>query len=97
MNIKIHDIWPEYELIDSGFEKKLERFGELILIRPEPSAIHKPALQFNEWEKAAHAEFIQTGRTSGTWRSLKDHPEEWNIQLQEKSEHLSLKLKKNRV
>ncbi|RRN77769.1 oxidoreductase, partial [Pseudoxanthomonas sp. SGD-10] len=31
--------WKDYELIDCGDFEKLERFGDLILIRPEPQAV----------------------------------------------------------
>ena len=43
--------WKDYELIDCGDFEKLERFGELILIRPEPQAVWKKALDESEWTK----------------------------------------------
>ena len=35
--------WDDYELLDSGDQKKLERFGHYQLVRFEPEAIWKPA------------------------------------------------------
>lgn len=44
--------WKEYELIDSGNRKKLERFGPMVLVRTEPKAWWEPALPTSEWSKA---------------------------------------------
>ncbi len=47
--------WKDYELIDSGHYKKLERFGPFVLSRPEPQAVWDPSLSEGEWDKMAHA------------------------------------------
>lgn len=47
--------WPDYELIDSGDNRKLERYGSVLLARPETQAIWKP-LRPELW-KNAHAAF----------------------------------------
>ena len=44
--------WSEYELLDSGNCRKLERFGKNIVIRGEPKAWWKPDLQEAEWDRA---------------------------------------------
>ncbi|MBA4357661.1 MAG: hypothetical protein C0405_08055, partial [Desulfovibrio sp.] len=44
--------WPEYELIDSGNSRKLERFGKVLLVRHEPKAWWHPALPEGQWAKA---------------------------------------------
>jgi 23S rRNA (cytosine1962-C5)-methyltransferase len=94
MNLAIHDIWPEYELIDSGVGKKLERFGNIILIRPEASANHKPAKGRSDWQQMAHAEFVQTNKISGNWETISAHPDEWILQLPESLKSLKIRLKK---
>jgi 23S rRNA (cytosine1962-C5)-methyltransferase len=94
MNLAIHDIWSEYELIDSGVGKKLERFGNIILIRPEASANHKPAKGRSDWQQMAHAEFVQTNKISGNWESISAHPDEWILQLPESLKSLKIRLKK---
>lgn len=48
--------WKDYELIDSGDNRKLERYGEYVLIRPETQALWKPARP-DEWRRA-NAEFL---------------------------------------
>lgn len=44
--------WSDYELLDSGDGKRLERFGKYILARPDPQVIWAPGLDPAEWEKA---------------------------------------------
>lgn len=89
-------IWPEYELIDSGNFEKLERFGEYILIRPEPQALWSKSLTEKEWLNKAHARFERdnnkkshrdSNNENGGWKSLKKMPTQWQI------EYLPLKLK----
>jgi 23S rRNA (cytosine1962-C5)-methyltransferase len=71
--------WPDYELLDSGDNKKLERFGPHILIRPETQAIWKPI--HPELWKNAEAEFRFDGG-KGSWRTKSGGegvPETWDI------------------
>jgi len=73
------DGWPDYELLDSGDNKKLERFGPFVLIRPETQAIWKPARP--ELWKTAKAEFRFDGG-KGSWRGIgagARMPETWDI------------------
>jgi len=63
--------WADYELIDAGNNKKLERWGNIITIRPERNAYFAPILSFNEWQQKAHFEFIEETTNTGTWRSLR--------------------------
>lgn len=44
--------FPDYELIDTGDGKRLERFGAYRLVRPDPQSIWKPSLDVSEWDKA---------------------------------------------
>lgn len=83
--------WDDYELIDAGGGKKLERWGEIITIRPEVQAYFKSELLFKEWEEKSHFEFISKGGQSGFWNTLKDDvPENWNIQWNKLTFHLEL-------
>ncbi len=49
--------WEEYALLDSGNGKKLERFGQYILSRPEPQALWQPSLPEKDWLEEADAMF----------------------------------------
>src|ERR1041385_9462715 len=68
----------DYELLDSGNGKKLERFGKFILSRPDPQAIW-PKLDQALWQ-SADAEFVRTGQF-GKWNIKTKIPESWEIKL----------------
>ncbi len=67
--------WRDYELLDSGDNKKLERYGDIILTRPETQAIWRPARPA-EWRKAK-AEF-RWSEGKGSWQA-KGVPKEWEL------------------
>ncbi len=71
--------FADYELIDCGNFQKLERFGKVITIRPEPQAVWNASLPIQEWEKRAHVKFIPRSSSSGDWKKLKDTADRWNI------------------
>ena len=65
------DHWGDYELIDAGGGRKLERWGNMITIRPELQAYFHSGLPFSEWMKIAHWEFIEKKGKKGVWKELK--------------------------
>jgi 23S rRNA (cytosine1962-C5)-methyltransferase len=67
----------QYELLDSGMEEKLERYGNIILSRPDPSALWEKSLPASEWARA-DAWYERTGK-GGKWHMKKDMPKEWQI------------------
>jgi 23S rRNA (cytosine1962-C5)-methyltransferase len=71
--------FADYELIDCGNFQKMERFGKVITIRPEPQAVWNASLPMQEWEKRAHVKFIPRSSSSGDWKKLKDTADRWNI------------------
>jgi len=72
--------WSDYELIDAGNDKKIERFGNTILIRPDRNAYFAPILSNKEWLQKAHFEFIEETSSKGIWKTLKQNtPKEWQI------------------
>jgi 23S rRNA (cytosine1962-C5)-methyltransferase len=72
--------WPDYELLDAGDGKKLERWGKVITIRPEIQADFKPGWPYAQWLDMAYWEFEEQSSTQGSWLNLKPHaPEQWLI------------------
>lgn len=71
--------WKDHELLDSGGGARLERFGDIVLIRPEPHAVWERGLEEREWRRLAAAEFVPTGRTKGHWLPLQSVPDNWVI------------------
>jgi 23S rRNA (cytosine1962-C5)-methyltransferase len=72
MNILSTPGWEDYELLDSGNGRRLERFGKYILNRPDPQAIWLPHLPETEWQKA-DATFNKD------WATKANMPKNWNI------------------
>ena len=68
-----------YRLKDSGNGAKLERFGDMLLVRPEEQAIWSPRLDEAAWGKA---DAVFTGNIeeegAGRWKRQPDTPEAWH-------------------
>lgn len=84
--------FKDYQLIDSGNGRKLERFGRFTLIRPEPQALWGPTLSEKEWEKAVHARFEQDGSSSGTWKRHPDMPDQWYVRYRPQGMNIKFRL-----
>lgn len=69
-----------YQLIDSGEMKKLEKFGDVTLIRPAFQAIWKPK-EPKLWPKA-DAQFSREKNEEG-WKEKKRLPESWEVEIDE--------------
>jgi 23S rRNA (cytosine1962-C5)-methyltransferase len=100
MKLLSPDSWKDYELLDSGEFEKLERFGKIILIRPEPQAIWERSLRYDAWKKQAHAHFTREQKdhyrfgeeVKGGWKKLQPIPDSWQVTYEYKSLRLSLRL-----
>ena len=68
--------WSDYELLDSGDNMKLERFGTVVVARPETQALWKK--QRPELWETAHAEFAFND-TKGKWNIKRPVPESWEL------------------
>lgn len=84
--------WSGYKLLDCGNDLKLEKFGDYILIRPEPQAIWRPALSIKEWQQAAHAQFMQKSSYAGEWQKLKNIKDQWTLSYIEEGLRMKFKL-----
>ena len=69
----------DYELIDSGGEEKLERYGKFLLLRPDPQALWEKGLPESEWKKADA--WYERKEKGGSWHMKKDMPNEWPIEF----------------
>lgn len=85
--------WKDYELIDCGDFEKLERFGNVILCRPEPQAVWKKVLSPQEWKKRTNIYFKGRSATSGEWiKADKNIPDRWNINYRNEEISINLRL-----
>lgn len=69
----------DYELIDFGNGRKLERFGTVILDRPEIQATGLPDLNSKRWQELASAKFVETTKTKGRWIKNGSVPDIWEF------------------
>ncbi len=73
--------FDDYQLLDSGAGRKLERFADIIVDRPEPQALWRPRLPTETWQQA-HAVFSGDGEDElGRWRTDRPVPETWPIRV----------------
>jgi 23S rRNA (cytosine1962-C5)-methyltransferase len=85
--------WKDYELIDCGDFEKLERFGQLVLIRPEPQAVWRKSLSEAEWQKRHHIKFRGRSATSGEWlKKDPKTPDRWHISYQNPEARITFRL-----
>ena len=70
--------WKDYELIDCSDGERLERWGDIILIRPDPQIIWKTPKKHPLW-KQAHARYIRSSSGGGSWQYFKTLPKSWTI------------------
>lgn len=85
--------WKDYELLDCGDFEKLERFGTLVLRRPEPQAVWKKAWSEAEWNKKTQILFKSRSATTGNWNKfLKSAPDRWNVNYKNAEVSINLRL-----
>ena len=75
------DTWADYEVLDTGDGEKLERWGDIILRRPDPQTIW-PKADEGLW-KRAQARYHRSERGGGEWEFLKKMPERWTVSHEE--------------
>jgi 23S rRNA (cytosine1962-C5)-methyltransferase len=70
--------WKDYELIDTSDGERLERWGNVILIRPDPQIIWNTPRENPLW-KQADARYHRSQTGGGSWQELKKVPSVWKI------------------
>ena len=70
--------WTDYELIDTDSGERLERWGDILLIRPDPQIIWKSGKKDPRW-KTAHARYKRSNTGGGRWEVYKKLPDVWKI------------------
>ena len=77
----IADGWEDYEVLDTGEGEKLERWGKILLRRPDPQVIW-PAEDAALWKKA-DAHYHRSAQGGGAWERMRDFPEQWTIRYRD--------------
>lgn len=76
--MRVADKWKDYELIDSSYGERLERWGNITLIRPDPQVIWKTERQNQFWKKA-DAVYHRSNTGGGNWEIKHKIPDFWTV------------------
>ncbi|MBQ4128445.1 MAG: class I SAM-dependent methyltransferase [Ruminococcus sp.] len=76
--MRISSNWVDYELIDTSCGERLERWGDIILIRPDPQIIWNTKRENPLW-KQAHAKYHRSNSGGGQWQVFKKLPQQWSL------------------
>ena len=69
--------WRDYELLDTAGGERLERWGDILLIRPDPQIIWEGD-KGGLWGEA-HARYVRSNKGGGHWEAYRKLPEVWQI------------------
>ena len=70
--------WQDYELLDTGGGERLERWGDILLVRPDPQIIWPSEKQDPRWGQA-HARYLRSSKGGGHWETYKKMPDVWQV------------------
>lgn len=70
--------WKDYELLDATDGERLERWGDVVLIRPDPQIVWSQGLVHPLWKKA-HARYHRSATGGGHWELYRSLPEVWDV------------------
>ena len=73
----IADNWKDYEVLDTSSGEKLERWGDYILVRPDPQVIWKTPHDHKGW-KQKNGHYHRSAKGGGEWEFF-HLPDEWAI------------------
>ena len=71
--------WKDYEILDMANGEKLERWKDIILVRPDPQIIWKNKSFPEKW-KNSNAKYNRSNTGGGAWEYQKKMPNAWQIQ-----------------
>jgi len=77
--MNLNNNWKDYECIKTGDGEKLERWKDIILVRPDPQIIWKK----NDTWKSFDAHYHRSTTGGGYWEYKKELPEYWTINYKE--------------
>lgn len=98
MKLLLPSSWDEYELIDTGDFEKLEKYGNIIVRRPEPQAVWGKKISEDKWNDLSQVAFFRDIKSSsyeregGSWKVKNNIPKNWLMSYNFKDMKLSFKL-----
>ena len=76
--MRVSDGWKDYEVLDATDGERLERWGDVILVRPDPQIIWQTGQRHPLWGDP-HARYERSSSGGGKWHNVKRFPEKWQI------------------
>ena len=76
--MRLAEEWKEYKILDMADGQKLERWGDIILSRPDPQIIWKEKSFPEKWKKI-NATYHRSKTGGGSWEFSKKMPKQWQI------------------
>ena len=80
--MKLANEWKEYKILDMADGQKLEKWGDVILSRPDPQIIWKEKTYPEKW-KNINATYHRSKTGGGAWEYNKKMPQQWQIKYKE--------------
>lgn len=82
--MRVSSEWLDYELIDASKGERLERWGDVVLIRPDPQVIWNTKRKNPLW-KNAHARYLRSSSGGGKWQVYRKIPDAWQVKYRDLS------------
>ncbi len=76
--MEIANEWKDYEILDMSNGEKIEKWGDIILIRPDPQIIWNKKTKPEIWKKA-DAKYTRSNTGGGSWNYKKSLPKSWKV------------------
>ena len=76
--MRIADGWKDYSVIATGDGYKLERWGGVTLLRPDPQVIWRAQTDMSAY-KSLNAKYLRSESGGGEWKIYKKMPPEWTV------------------
>lgn len=72
------DGWTDYKVLATGGGEKLEKWGNVILLRPDPQVIWKPQFDLSSY-KGLCARYSRSSSGGGYWQEFRNYKKEWTV------------------
>ena len=76
--MRLADKWKDYRVIATGDGYKLEKWGDVILLRPDPQVIWHAQTDMEKYPGLC-AKYVRSETGGGGWKYLSKMPDEWTI------------------
>lgn len=76
--MRVSDGWKDYEVLDATDGERLERWGDVILVRPDPQIIWETGHRHALWSDP-HARYERSSSGGGQWHNRKRFADQWQI------------------